>query len=231
MIAGTSSGSGPSRPDPTLLPEGAKVQEVEALRDRGIEKVRLISQTQFATAVRDAVARELLELLDGLELTEEQREGLEERALARLTGDRPPPALAPANSDATPVAKAPDFDFAAMEKRLLDEIGRLVAQNWQDEIKTAQDSQTSQIRRLEGRIDSLMRALDQVERMMDRMPETGPAPSPADGGSSSLAPAGGALGGIKNELLEQLFEANLALRELEAGEDLSNGNGSDAEPR
>jgi hypothetical protein len=206
---------------------------VDDLGTRGIRQVRLLSQSQLESAVRDAVAREVLALLGAVELSAEERRELEERAFARLDGTpRPPRAVPPPPAAPAPPA-LPAFDFAAMEQRLIDEIGRLVAQNWREEIAPGHPAARDQVERLERRIDSLMRALDQIERMMERMPATGL------GLAAALAPRGAvagrapaeALGGIKNEILEQLFQANLALRELEAGEELSNGHGPDGAHR
>lgn len=227
MIAGRT----PGTESPPLLPaSGGQVRRVGELEGRGIDKIRLFSRTQIETAVRDAVGREILACLDGIELDPETRDRLRERALARLSGDltegppaasapRAPESVAPATTSSA--AAGPAFDFAGMEKRLVDEIGRLVSQNWKDGLHDATESQRATIGRLEGRIETLMRALEQVEKMMEDMP----APTAGSAAASAAgAPGGGALGGIKDELLEKLFEANLALRELEAEEELRGSN-------
>ncbi len=229
MIAGTPTPAGSNEARASaLMAEAGELRPVADLGSRGIRQVRLLSQSQFETAVRDAVAREVLAYLGDLDLPRERRQILEERALARLSGDpveRPLPAEVAA--PATLASADPSFDFVAMERRLVDEIGRLVAQNWRAELETTRDTHSTQITGLERRIDSLMRALDQVERLMDRVPAGGIA-API---GSNIPPSTGPLSGIKNELLEQLFQANLALRELEAGEELSNGDGPEPERR
>ena len=250
MIAGRPSETGGA--GSALLGDGGEVRQVGDLEAKGIAQVRLISQSQFKSAVREAVATEVLAIIDGLELSPRDREKVEERALARLGGDpfalpprretasaaaptldppveeKPAPATLPSlettaapeaaaasppNPTPAPAPPAQEIDVEAMESRIVEEVGRLVSQNWRDELQTAQSSQRNQIDRLEGRIDSLMKALDQIERLIDQQQLQAPAAAP-----SSFIDSG-ALGGIKNELLEQLFEANLALRELEAGDE------------
>lgn len=214
-----------SRPPP-LLARAGDLRSVGELGTHGIRKVRLVSQSDLEAAIRDAVAREVLDYLAKNEIPTDRRRSIEERALARLSGEA---VLPPASATAAPAAgSSPDlgetqaiagFDFRAMEHRLIDEIGRLVAQNWREGLESTRDSQSDQIHRLERRIESLMRALDQVEKMMDRVPAAARGAPPT--GAGLVGP--GPLGGIKNDLLEQLFQANLALRELEAGEDRRGG--------
>lgn len=268
MIAGRQTDPGSSN-RAALLATGGEVRPVGDLENRGIAQVRLISQSQFDTAVREALAREVIALADGLPLDSADRERLLERAHARLAGkpiqdtlDIPiapkveapttiaPEPIEPSLTDELPIAsrtapeleplsleepsfiepetieappvveptapartEAAEIDVEALENRIVEEVGRLVSQNWREELRSAQDSQRNQIDRLEGRIDSLMKALDQIERLMDHQHTR-----PEEGMPTSFIDTG-ALGGIKNELMEQLFEANLALRELEAGEE------------
>ncbi|MGA1203072.1 MAG: hypothetical protein ACO4BJ_08840 [Planctomycetota bacterium] len=194
------------------LTQGGRLHPVGDLAGRGIANVRLISQSQLDGAIREAVSTEILAVVDELPLSVSDREKLIERALARLGGSPlPAPTRTTVQAASPEPAATPAIDLDALSSRIIEEVGRLVSTNWRDEIQSAQDSQRSTIDRLESRIEALMGALDQVERLMER-------PSAAGAGPATPA-SSGALGGIKNELLEQLFEANLALRELEAGED------------
>ena len=234
MIAGRQTDPGaPGRS--ALLNDGGELRPVGDLENRGISQVRLISQSQFDSAVREALAREILAIASDLTLANPDRELLIERAHARLAGKpieptasvSPPRPLAERSAarapelepiplddpEPSPHPESAEFDVEALENRIVEEVGRLVSQNWREELRTAQDSQRNVIYRLEGRIDSLMKALDQIERLMDHQHTR-----PAEGMPTSFIDSG-ALGGIKNELMEQLFEANLALRELEAGEE------------
>jgi hypothetical protein len=207
---------------PPLLARAGDLQNVGELGTRGIRKVRLVSQSDLEAAIRDAVSRELLDCLAGIELPEDQRRRVESRALSRLSGDTPAPAprATESGADLGATQAITAFDFRAMEQRLLDEIGRLVSQNWREGLESGRDGQRDQIQRLERRIESLMRALDQVERMMDRVPAAGRSGAAAAG---VPRPEPGPLGGMKKDLLEQLFQANLVLRELEAGEERQGG--------
>ena len=85
MIAGRPSENG--RAGSALLGDGGEVREVGDLEAKGIAQVRLISKSQFKSAVREAVATEILAIVAGIELSPRDREKVEERALARLGGD------------------------------------------------------------------------------------------------------------------------------------------------
>ncbi len=213
--------------DFSTLHEVSRVQPVGELKEKGISRVRLISRSQFESAVRDAVANEILNILDQIELSAEDHETVTERAIERLSGTTPLLETKSTESRGSTltneeVAVSPsatsDFDPTAFKQNIVEEVGGLVAQNWREELRSAQVSQSNQIGRLEDRIDSLMHALDQIEKLIEKSDSTfaeDPHATQSNGSSN------GTLGGMKNELLEQLFDANLVLRELEAGEDLN----------
>jgi len=212
---------------PPLLARAGDLRNVGELGTHGIRKVRLVSQSDLEAAIRDAVSREVLDCLAGIEIPVEMRRELEARALSRLSGEIPSPPAPPPRANGRSAADDPGatqaitaFDFRAMEQRLIDEIGRLVSQNWREGLEGGRDGQRDQIQRLERRIESLMRALDQVERMMEGVPA---AATRGAAGANAIRSEPGPLGGMKKDLLEQLFQANLALRELEAGEERKSG--------
>ncbi len=212
--------------DLSTLQKVSRVEPVGELKEKGISRVQLISRSQFETVIRDAVAREILNILDQVELSAEEQEVLTERAIARLSGEVPQIEAKPSESNSSnpsseEVTPSPsttsDFDPTAFKQKIIEEVGGLVSQNWREELKSAQVSQSNHIGRLEDRIDSLMNALDQIEKLMEKSDST---PADETHSTQSNGTSNGTLGGMKNELLEQLFDANLVLRELEAGEDL-----------
>ncbi len=213
---------------PLSLPHSS-VQHLEQLQEKGIRKMRVVSQSQFQEAARKAVARALLETLGDVEISAEARQRLLQRAHACLGEDLKAaapgsvePGAGQATVDAKPRIQVPgpkqrQVEEAApaggqksalgqREKALLVQLSKLIARDWRSELATVRDSQRNQVERLEMRIEELTLALQATDNALtssgDPRIDALEVQSPFDS--------------KKSELLDQLFQANVALRALSA---------------
>ena len=85
-----------------------QIRNVEELRNKGIQKVRVVGESQLKEMAREAAARAVLELAEELKVSEEDRRSLVGRAQKQiLDGDPGPlPQIIP-----SPVSK-PDAQVA-----------------------------------------------------------------------------------------------------------------------
>ncbi len=212
---------------PLSLPESS-VQHLERLQEKGIRKMRVVSQSQFQEAARKAVARALLETLKDVEISAEARQRLLKRAhtclgedLKGATASVEPlskqveaestpriqvPGPKPPQVDVAPTAGAQKSALGQREKALLVQLSKLIARDWRSELATVRDSQRNQVERLEMRIEELTLALQATDNAIT---------SSGDPRIDALA-VQSPFDTKKSELLDQLFQANVALRALSA---------------
>ena len=220
-------------PDPMAFP-GSSIHPMEELQKKGIRKLRIISESQLKQTAREAVAHALLEALEGLDVPDVLRQELRIRA-AKFLGkeqiDAPQeqqlapvaeihvssPLVIPSvsNSSADVSIGAPEVDendsgspLGKREKALLLQLSRLIAQDWRSELALVRDSQRDQVERLEMRIQELTMALQATDQVLETNAKSRQEPAeitiPFDN--------------KKSELLDQLFQANVALRALSQGQ-------------
>ena len=218
--------------DPLAL-SGSSIHPVEELQKKGIRQLRIIAESQLKQAARVAVAQALLATVDGLEIPEQIRQELRIRA-ARILGQEqpistdgqpqlqkptqhlsPPLVLGPISNHSADVAlgtaeveeNAPGSPLGKREKALLLQLSRLIAQDWRSELATVRDSHRDQVERLEMRIQALTMALQATDHVLETSAkskqEKTVITTPFDD--------------KKSELLDQLFQANVALRALSEG--------------
>ncbi|HIC24265.1 MAG TPA: hypothetical protein EYO84_12595 [Planctomycetes bacterium] len=104
--------------------------------------------------------------------------------------------------------KAPGSPLGKRENALLLQLSRLIAQDWRSELALVRDSQRAQVERLEMRIQELTMALQATDQVLETNAKSRQEPAeitiPFDN--------------KKSELLDQLFQANVALRALSQGQ-------------
>ncbi len=180
------------------------------------------------------MAHALLEALEGLDVPDVVRQELRVRA-AKILGKEQ--IYAPQEQQLAPVSKihvssplvipsvsnssadvsigAPEDDendsgspLGKREKALLLQLSRLIEQDWRSELALVRDSQRDQVERLEMRIQELTMALQATDQVLETNAKSRQEPAeitiPFDN--------------KKSELLDQLFQANVALRALSQGQ-------------
>lgn len=220
-------------PEQTSFP-GSSIHPVEELQRKGIRKLRVIPESQLKKTAREAVAHALLELLDGLEIDEPVRQELRIRA-NQLLGNppqvapcpAPEPASGPRQITSAPLV-IPSFQnvptdvsieqgngneeaagnpLGKREKALLLQLSRLISQDWRSELATVRDSHRDQVDRLEVRIQELTQALQATDQVLETSSQQNQANQEVNTPFDHK----------KSELLDQLFQANVALRALSQG--------------
>ncbi|MDE0957052.1 MAG: hypothetical protein OSB12_00300 [Planctomycetota bacterium] len=221
----------PDSADSPLSIPNSSVLPLQELQDMGIQKLRVVTTAQLRDTARRAVSRALQELLNGLELPAEQHQQIlarakqymsstietaadREEATEVLKEDRevtdprikvPSPVSQPTPA-AAQQASASDSDgpLGKREKALLIQLSKLIARDWRTELATVRNTQNTQVERLEMRIEELTLALQATDHAIavngDLDIDQLEVKSPFDH--------------KKSELLDQLFQANVALREL-----------------
>ncbi|MDE0959406.1 MAG: hypothetical protein OSB09_01350 [Planctomycetota bacterium] len=216
---------------PLPLPQ-TSVHLLKELQEKGIQKLRVVTPSQFRENAKKAVAQALLELLGEVPLPAEQRQQIIERArqymcpidpvaakdvkVAGVTETTvpliriPPPVVAstPPTETAEPDSSTTsDSPLGQREKALLVQLSRLIARDWRSELATVRDTQNTQVERLEMRIEELTLALQATDHAIagtgDPEIDQLEVKSPFDY--------------KKSELLDQLFQANVALRSISEG--------------
>jgi len=192
-----------------------EVREVRELQARGIKKVRLVSEGQYKASLKLAVGKATVELLGDLDLPEEVLLLIRERAfdeIARGSDDRGTGRSVSAGGEDHPGLEEPPPPESRPET--IDDVSRVLSADWREEIDDVRDSQRLQVERLEARIENLMQALNATDQLLLGLAEI---TTTASTGTQEEIDTPGLLMGKKSELLEQLFQANLVLRELESG--------------
>lgn len=220
---------------PLSIPNSS-VHPLQELQDKGIQKLRIVTPAQLRETARKAVSRALLEMLDGLALPSEQHQQI----LARANQYMSPTIATAADRDETtevveegrevtaPMIKVPspvnpplptpaaaeqasasvsDGPLGKREKALLIQLSKLIARDWRTEMATVRDTQNTQVERLEMRIEELTLALQATDHAI------------AVGGDLEIdqLEVKSPFDHKKSELLDQLFQANVALREISEG--------------
>lgn len=222
------------KPEQPKIP-GSSVHPVEELQKKGIRSLRVIPESQLRAAAQAAVAQAILDLLDELSVTEEVRQQLRIRALQVLGNpdQQNSPSLDSTSESQTeaiissplviPTLKNVSADvpveqknreekdtgspLGKREKALLLQLSKLIAQDWRSEIASVRDSHRDQVERLEVRIQELTQALQATDQVLESHPQAGNAPAEINNSFDHK----------KSELLDQLFQANVALRALSKG--------------
>ena len=199
------------------LPQGSndplEVRELCELQARGIKKVRLVSEGQYRASLRLAVSKASVELLGDLELPQEILDLIRQRALEEISRSSSYPGSAPVEeSEESQQSYIPNS--SAPPPTTIDKVSQVLSADWRSEIDDVRNTQRQQIERLESRIEDLMQALKATDQLLLGLSEIPTASSQE--AQADLANSG-VLMGKKSELLEQLFQANLVLRELESG--------------
>ncbi len=220
----------PESADSPLSIPNSSVHPLQELQDKGIQKLRVVTQTQLRETARKAVSRALLEMLDGLALPSAQHQQILARANQYMSPtiatavdrgestemvEEDREVTAPMIKVPTPVMPTPaaaeqesasvsDGPFGKREKALLIQLSKLIARDWRTEMASVRDTQNSQVERLEMRIEELTLALQATDHAIavngDLEIDQLEVKSPFDH--------------KKSELLDQLFQANVALREI-----------------
>ncbi|MEE8142110.1 MAG: hypothetical protein V3T77_03340 [Planctomycetota bacterium] len=231
----------PSRkpqPGPVLRQELAKAattHPLEELQGRGIQRVRLISESRLQELMEVALKRAIEISLGDPALPESLRHLLQERSRQEfwelVQGKAEPPgkpqaANGPAEETAIPAvvlddeSTEPPEPTPALDARMIRDLTALIEKDWRAELKEVKDSQRQQLQFLEARISKLVQAIGSTERALACLQETDSPRAPAlrtTGADPGIDPHH-PLYGKKSELLLALFEANLELRELERSE-------------
>jgi len=163
-------------PDQPAFP-GSSIHPVEELQEKGIKKLRVIPESQLKKAAREAVAVAILQLLDGLEISDQARQELRIRANQVLcNGEASEVAVDPTNQQSSAPRQVtssplviPSFQTVApentarqqqpdanqtgnplgkREKALLLQLSKLIAQDWRSELASVRDSHRDQVERL-----------------------------------------------------------------------------------
>lgn len=222
-------------PDQPAFP-GSSIHPVEELQKKGIKKLRVIPESQLKKAAREAVAVAILELIDDLDIADQVRQELRIRANKVLGhGETSAANVDQSNQDSSdprqvttsplvipsfqkvapeipagqgqPVANSPGNPLGEREKALLLQLSKLIAQDWRSELASVRDSHRDQVERLECRIQELTHALQTTDQILGNNTDQ-KATDPQMNESFD---------NTKSELLDQLFQANVALRALSRG--------------
>ncbi|MGB1072238.1 MAG: hypothetical protein ACPG1Z_11275 [Planctomycetota bacterium] len=196
----------------------SRVHDVEDLRNRGIRKVRVVGESQLQEMAREAAAKAVLELAANLDLSDEARKSLVAKARESILDGSPGPSPQVIENpvvkpdvrvvDSPTQPSPPVSQIGIQDQEVLQELSKLIARDWRTELATVQDSHRAQVERLEMRIEELTKALRVTDQVLtrDRTQEStgGSIENPFDH--------------KKEELLDQLFQANVALREISSGD-------------
>ncbi len=215
----------PEASDRPLPLRASSVHELQDLQKKGIHKMRVVSASQLRDTARKAVAKALTEILDQVQISGEERKQLLDRAMSHLLAPATQtasmaevlePAAAPSSkvseANIVPEESPPQNQTTASrgplgqrEKALLVQLSQLIARDWRSELATVRDSQRTQVERLEMRIEELTLALQATDHAL------------AIEGEKEIAEleVKSPFDHKKSELLDQLFQANVALRSLE----------------
>lgn len=235
-----------------VVGQSGSLQPVDGLRRRGVQQIRVLSQSQLARTIQVAINRTLRKELDGIDIAVPALRTIEERAyreferLVEAGVESEPPVHAPeagfdpgllreamsrgqrplaseGMATAEPATlRATEFDLESLERRMSQQISTLLANDLRKELAAVESSQRQQVELLESRIAKLARALESTDEILARFQDLGPsAVTPI--GAGLAAPAAGLdptspLFEHKSQLLDALFQANLALRELRGDE-------------
>lgn len=196
-----------------------RVHNVDELRNKGIQKVRVVGQSQLRDMAREAAAKAVMELVESLDLSDQARRSLVGRAQATILDGSPGPTpkvienpvmkpdvrLTPPPSDTE--TQRTESSLRIQDQEMLQELSKLIAKDWRTELATVQNSHRTQVERLEMRIEELTKALRVTDQVLTRGREDQPADEPVSSPFDHK----------KEELLDQLFQANVALREISSG--------------
>ena len=198
--------------------QDSRVHDVEDLRNRGIRKIRVVGESQLQEMAREAAAKAVLELAANLDLSDEARKSLVAKARESILDGSPGPSPQVIENPVvkpdvrvvdSPTQPAPPVSqIGIQDQEVLQELSKLIARDWRTELATVQDSHRAQVERLEMRIEELTKALRVTDQVLtrDRTQES-------TGGSTENP-----FDHKKEELLDQLFQANVALREISSGD-------------
>ncbi|MBT5737972.1 MAG: hypothetical protein HN891_03290 [Planctomycetes bacterium] len=223
----------PESADSPLSITNSSVHPLKELQEKGIQKIRVVTPAQLRDTARKAVSRALLEMLDGLALSTEQHQQIlaranqyvsptvatpvergeatkviqEEKVVTNPMIKVPSPIIP---SIPTPAAaeqastSASDGPLGKREKALLIQLSKLIARDWRTELATVRDTQNTHVERLEMRIEELTLALQATDHAI------------AVGGDLEIdqLEVKSPFDHKKSELLDQLFQANVALRAI-----------------
>lgn len=197
-----------------------QIHNVDELRNKGIRKVRVVGESQLQEMAREAAARAILELAQELKVSEEDRRSLVGRAQKQILDGDPGPLPQiipnPVSQPDAQVAHLPNEEqieespatLGLQEQEMLIQLSKLISKDWRSELATVRDSHKTQVDRLEMRIEELTRALRVTDQVLTKGGESVVNPT------SKLKP----FDNKKEELLDQLFQANVALREISASQ-------------
>lgn len=205
---------------PLPLP-ASSVHELQDLQKKGISRMRVVSASQLRDSARMALAQALNEMLGEIQICGEERQLILDRAQSHLMPSNPSidpspvetPEVAPASEPVSradeahqsqPQASASKGPLGEREKALLVQLSRLIARDWRTELATVRDSQRTQVERLEMRIEELTLALHATDHAL----------ASEDKQCTAELEVKSPFDHKKSELLDQLFQANVALRSL-----------------
>ena len=208
---------------PLPLP-ASSVHELQDLQKKGISKMRVVSASQLRNSARIALAQALNEMLGEIQICGKERQLILDRAQSHLMPSNPgtdpspveTPEVAPAAEPVSradeakkaqqsqPQASASKGPLGEREKALLVQLSRLIARDWRTELATVRDSQRTQVERLEMRIEELTLALQATDHAL----------ASEDKQSTAELEVKSPFNHKKSELLDQLFQANVALRSI-----------------
>lgn len=218
-----------------LLEDAGSVRPLGELRERGIKRIRVLSESQLTQAMRIAFNRALRHQLGSLDLPAAVLERLREAAeweyrslladgLEHVTPDFPttlvtPPPTPSAPSADLPRVPPPNLDpgspeFHKIEERMAHNLTELVRKDWRTELAAATRHQQDHLEALEQRIGKLVQALESTDRVLHRIQQVRPTESAPLGANANALDPASPLFERKSELLTALFQANMELREL-----------------
>lgn len=209
--------------------ETGDLRPVRDLEQTGIERVRVVSQSQLADLMSVAVNRALRQELDHIDLSPADLERLRRRTeqeYSRLLHEgleipQAEPPVADPKAD-LPREKPISEELASFESRMVNNLSQLLEKDWRAGLLEVQQNHRQQMGLLEKRISKLVDALESTDRALEHLQSESDQPEAASAGMRSggsrgqgLDPAG-PLFQKKSELLSALFEANKQLRVLES---------------
>lgn len=174
--------------DQAVLRTG-QLSPVSELERTGIEKVRLVSRSQLAELTRLAVNRAIRALISEIDLSPEALASVQQRAeleysllveagLEPSTGDLRQTleaedslldALAHGSSRADDRPADAPGDVAALEARVVRNLGEILEKDWQTELREVQQGHQRQMDLLETRIAKLVNALESTDRILHQL--------------------------------------------------------------
>ncbi|MFQ5653406.1 MAG: hypothetical protein ACE5GW_01580 [Planctomycetota bacterium] len=171
----------------------SSTHKVGDLARHGIRKVRLLSESHLRDALRVAVNRAILSLLDDLQLPEDALRRLRERAESEFralveegleASDRDPQGAGSATLASTPRHPAPHAaggglpgpdgagvpeEFRTFEQRMLRDLTSLIERDWKSDLQSVRDSQGKKLDMIERRISKLVLAIESTDRLLAHM--------------------------------------------------------------